>query len=414
LRIPALIERAMRIGGTDVMRGLMCYSVEEARFLSDVLPADLFAPPPGHLSSPSLSSGGFVSDLLVAYPAANMESGALATAWRMAFEGTAVTLMVDSTAQVDRIVAFVQAAQSAFEEEQRRTDRLPANGVERKLRFDEEDATPPPHTSRGVSIRGHAATRAVVGAAPRAAPLERGYGRQRPIRLRLAIDMDVSYEPFAGGAVHLGVHRSPIRSLSALQALVERIVDRPDARASVVLAGLMGYEAHIAGLTDADPRQPRALHWALRGFKWLATRQVRARRAEAAAYLAARGLLRTPLAFRQPANDWDDDAEGGGGPFWLNGGGTGSLPGTAEEGAQAASARAAGLTEVTVGSGLLQSQLFDYYASTQSASLGLSGALAFALSISRVPQPDAVTCHSGTDRGTCAVMRSADAAGPGR
>jgi D-serine deaminase-like pyridoxal phosphate-dependent protein len=66
-------------------------------------------------------------------------------------------------------------------------------------------------------------------------------------------------------------------------------------------------------------------------------------------------------------------------PALFNGGGTGSL---------AACAREAALTEVTAGSGFLDSHLFDGY-----RGLRLEAAAFFAVPVVRRPAPDLVTCH---------------------
>ena len=66
---------------------------------------------------------------------------------------------------------------------------------------------------------------------------------------------------------------------------------------------------------------------------------------------------------------------------FFNGGGTGSIRTTSRE---------PWVTEVTAGSGFLQSHLFDYYASNEN-----EPAMCFALQVTRLPQPDRVTCQSG-------------------
>jgi D-serine deaminase-like pyridoxal phosphate-dependent protein len=65
----------------------------------------------------------------------------------------------------------------------------------------------------------------------------------------------------------------------------------------------------------------------------------------------------------------------------LNGGGTGSLRWASEEDA---------LTEVTAGSGYVDSQLFSYY-----RDLDLEPAAYFALQVVRRPHAGMVTCHGG-------------------
>src|SRR4051812_1950275 len=66
-------------------------------------------------------------------------------------------------------------------------------------------------------------------------------GGPRPIRV--CIDVDLSWWPL-GGRVKIGVKRSPIRTPAQAQALAREVARRPE----LELAGLMGYEAHIAGL----------------------------------------------------------------------------------------------------------------------------------------------------------------------
>src|SRR5207253_984559 len=68
-------------------------------------------------------------------------------------------------------------------------------------------------------------------------------------------------------------------------------------------------------------------------------------------------------------------------PQVVNGGGTGSIEW---------SARDAALTEVTAGSGFLDSLLFDYY-----RDLALAPAAFFALQVVRRPAPGIITCHGG-------------------
>src|SRR3954467_9740154 len=68
--------------------------------------------------------------------------------------------------------------------------------------------------------------------------------------VRLCIEVDLSY-PLAGGRVKVGVKRSPVRTVEQALAMKREIDKRP----RMELAGLMGYEAHIAGLGDRPPGQ---------------------------------------------------------------------------------------------------------------------------------------------------------------
>jgi D-serine deaminase-like pyridoxal phosphate-dependent protein len=126
----------------------------------------------------------------------------------------------------------------------------------------------------------------------------------------------------------------------------------------VRLSGLMGYEAQIAGLGDENPFAP-LLNPAKKRIKRLSTKDVRSKRQAVAQLLATRNIQ---LDF-------------------FNGGGTGSIRTTSQEG---------WITEVAAGSGFLQSHLFDYYTSNEN-----QPAFCFALQVTRSSQADHVTCQSG-------------------
>lgn len=195
------------------------------------------------------------------------------------------------------------------------------------------------------------ATAAVIADdAEQLAPLERA-ARAAGTRIPVVVELDMSWRP---AGVHLGVRRSPIREPAEVVALARKIADSPSLR----FHGIMGYEAQIAGLTDAGPfgawQNPvkRALKRGSRG-------DVEKRRAQTVAALAEAGLA----------------------PLLVNGGGTGSVEWSSAEPA---------LTELTIGSGYLAGHLFDYY-----AGLELDPALHFALQVVRRPATGMVTCHGG-------------------
>lgn len=167
----------------------------------------------------------------------------------------------------------------------------------------------------------------------------------------VCIDADMSYRPFG---MHLGVYRSPVRSIADFERLAKRILSSKCAR----LAGVMGYEAQIAGVGDRNPFTP-LLNPIVRLMKRFSGRDVARRRGEIAAWCEREGV-KLDL---------------------FNGGGTGSLATTSKE---------QWITEVTAGSGFLQSHLFDYYRGNRSVP-----AFAFALAVTRVPEPGTVTCQSG-------------------
>ncbi len=171
-------------------------------------------------------------------------------------------------------------------------------------------------------------------------------------RLAVCIEVDLSYR--ALGSLHIGVQRSPIRDLNGFTRLHDRILSSDRVR----LNGVMAYEAQVAGVPDKVPGAG-VMNFAKRLMKAASRREIRMRRAEIAAFLQSRG---TKIDF-------------------FNGGGSGSFRSTLEETC---------LTEVTAGSGILQSQLFDYFEANASLP-----AFAFALPVSRRPEAGVVTCQSG-------------------
>jgi D-serine deaminase-like pyridoxal phosphate-dependent protein len=176
-------------------------------------------------------------------------------------------------------------------------------------------------------------------------------GREFATTMKAVVELDVAYRAFG---IHLGVRRSPLRTPEDVVALLEaaRGLD------GVTVRGVMGYEAHVAGLTDANPFTS-AQNPLKRLFKRLA--------APAAADLRARTLaLARKRGFEVAL---------------VNGGGTGSLGTTAAEDA---------VTEVTAGSAFFASQLFDYY-----RGLDLRPAAFFACQVVRSSDEGFVTCHGG-------------------
>jgi D-serine deaminase-like pyridoxal phosphate-dependent protein len=171
--------------------------------------------------------------------------------------------------------------------------------------------------------------------------------------IHVVVEADMALQA-AGGRVHIGVQRSPLRTAAAVVALAERAASTPGLR----LRGVMAYDAQIAGLGDNNPFSP-AMNPARRLVRALSRPFVAEARAAIADGLRARGL-----------------------PFPLyNGGGTGSLAWASQE---------PHLTELAAGSGFVDSHLFDYY-----RGLRLEPALFFALQVVRAPGPGVVTCAGG-------------------
>ncbi len=173
-----------------------------------------------------------------------------------------------------------------------------------------------------------------------------------PHPVRVCIDIDTGYVALRG-LLRAGARRSPVRTPADAAALATAIVSRPGLR----LAGLMAYEAQIAGVGDSPAGRPlQAL--AVRYIQRKSGDELARRRAAIVAAVRAVG----PLEF-------------------VNGGGTGSVEKTAAE---------AAVTEIGAGSGLYQPRLFDGYRSFR----GQPAAL-FALPVVRRPGPGVVTALGG-------------------
>jgi len=121
-------------------------------------------------------------------------------------------------------------------------------------------------------------------------------GVERP--LPILLDMDLSLRLFAN-RLHLGVRRSPLRSAADLLSLWDVAATLP----YVQVAGLMGYEAQVAGLGDRNPFRHRLTRPLIR---WIRRRSVRQ------ASKTRRDLV---AAIRRKGYAWQ----------LFNGGGTGSV-----------------------------------------------------------------------------------------
>jgi D-serine deaminase-like pyridoxal phosphate-dependent protein len=174
-----------------------------------------------------------------------------------------------------------------------------------------------------------------------------------PRGARVCIDVDLSWWAI-GGRLKVGVKRSPVRTPQQAAALAGEALRR-----GLRVAGVMGYEAHIAGVGDRPPSRARAA--AIGVVRRRSLPELRERRAEIVA--AVRSVV------------GDDD------PLLVNGGGTGSVELTATE---------RSVTEVTAGSGFFAPALFDQY-----AAFTPRPAAFFALPVVRRPGPGTVTVLGG-------------------
>jgi D-serine deaminase-like pyridoxal phosphate-dependent protein len=180
---------------------------------------------------------------------------------------------------------------------------------------------------------------------------------ERPARaaatIRVCLDLDTSWRPL-GGRVRVGARRSPLRTPEQAAAFARHVAARPACR----LAGLMAYEAQIAGVGDAPPGKP-LMGRAIRLMQRLSGRELARRRA------------RVVEAVRAVVPDLE----------LVNGGGTGSVERTVRE---------AAVTEVAAGSGLYAPALFSSYTTFAPRPAAL-----FALPVVRRPGPGVATALGG-------------------
>lgn len=194
------------------------------------------------------------------------------------------------------------------------------------------------------------------------AALEEG-GAREPVRV--CLDLDTAWHAL-GARVRIGARRSPLRTPDHAAAMAREIAGRP----GLVLAGIMAYEAQIAGVGDRPPGK-RLLGLALTEIQRRSGRELAARRAAVVA------------AVREHAPGLE----------FVNGGGTGSVERTVAEEA---------ITEVAAGSGLFGPTLFDAYAAFRPRPAAL-----FALPVVRRPGPGVATLLGGG-------YHASGAAGPDR
>src|SRR5699024_10992532 len=167
----------------------------------------------------------------------------------------------------------------------------------------------------------------------------------------VCIDIDLS-SSYPG--LHFGVHRSPIKTVEHAIAIVNRINDSR----YLQLDGVMGYEAQIAGVTDNDPKQ-KMKNQAIRILKKTSSKELTKKRHNIIAAIKRKGI---PLRR-------------------VNSGDTDSLHQTALD---------EHVSQVTVGSGLYNLQLFYYYQAFQ-----IKPALVYAIEITRIPARHIYTCSGG-------------------
>ena len=177
--------------------------------------------------------------------------------------------------------------------------------------------------------------------------------RARSITFEVVLCVDMSWRL---PGIHIGVRRSPLHGAGEVVALARAVADAP----ALHFAGILGYEAQIAGLGDDGPG--RLVTAATRLVKRASMSELGERRCAIVRALTDAGLA----------------------PEIVNGGGTGSLADTTRE---------TGVTETTAGSAFFKPHLFDHYAAAHMREL--EPAAFFALEVTRKPAAGFVTCAGG-------------------
>lgn len=177
--------------------------------------------------------------------------------------------------------------------------------------------------------------------------------RERSLVFSACLEIDLAFRPLSN-ILHLGLRRSPIRTPE--QAL--EIVLSARSLDGVCIDCLMGYEGHIAGVSDATPGQ-RLKNTFMRVIKNASVRELTARRQAIVQALKDEGMH-----FRL-----------------VNGGGSGSLVSTLAD---------QSVTEVTVGSGFYASGLFHHFAEVH-----YEPAAFFAVQVVRRPASGMIACQGG-------------------
>lgn len=179
-------------------------------------------------------------------------------------------------------------------------------------------------------------------------------GADAGVTLHACLEVDMAYRPLGLASVHLGLRRSPIRTPEQARDLLRAVKTLP----GVKLDALMGYEGHVAGMSDDVPGSG-AKNAVMRALKTDSVKELTARRDQVIETLRTEGA-----EFKV-----------------INGGGSGSIVSTGKDPL---------VTEITVGSGFYASGLFHHYKEVH-----FQPSAFFAIQIVRIPTAGMVTCLGG-------------------
>lgn len=171
------------------------------------------------------------------------------------------------------------------------------------------------------------------------------------VEIPVCLDLDMTSQIWG---IYFGVRRSSVRDLASLETYLNALRKCPNVR----LAGLMGYEAQIAGLGDNAPG------------KWLMNKIIRLLKKRSIQEVAERRRI---IVEHLEKSGYRLD--------FVNGGGTGSMETTRLESV---------VTEIAAGSGFYAPILFDSYQQFRHRP-----AAGYAVEIVRQPYPDTFTCLGG-------------------
>ncbi len=190
-------------------------------------------------------------------------------------------------------------------------------------------------------------------------------GQKHNLIFKACIEIDMAYRPLRNDTIHLGLRRSPIRTVEQALALVKF----SKTLSHVKINSIMGYEGHIAGTNDDIPGAGLKNNL-LRGLKKASVRELSNRRRAIVGMVRGAGV---ELRF-------------------VNGGGSGSLSSTLLD---------ESVTEGTIGSGLYASGLFHHFKDVK-----YKPSAFFALQVVRKPKDGMVTCAGGGYIASGAVEKS--------
>lgn len=173
------------------------------------------------------------------------------------------------------------------------------------------------------------------------------------VTIPICVDMDMSSTILG---IYFGVYRSSLKTINDIGKFIDVLLT---SYKHLKLIGFMGYEAQIAGVGDNEKNQS-IKNAVISYLKKKSIKELSKKREEAVK------LIEKKLGYKLS---------------FVNGGGTGSIESTIQESC---------VTEITVGSGIYASHLFDNYQTFKH-----HPAAFFALQVTRNPLQNIYTAHGG-------------------